>query len=91
MRRCHLSENFYEGSLFDIKEEVSRPKFDLMGDFCLKGYIIPQDDARPAFLQGFAIDLRIRWGTHEAHYDEKGREPSFVLISEQLQFKNTQH
>lgn len=86
VRRCHLSENFYEGSLFEIKEEVSRPKFDLTGDFRLKGYIIPQDEARRAYSQGFALDLPIRWVTHEAHYDEKRRELFFVPIPDWLLF-----
>lgn len=84
--RCHLSENFYEGSLFDIKEEVPRPKFDLMGDFCLKGHIVPQDDIHPPYSQGFALNLPIRWVTHEAHHEERRGEPFFLPIPKWLEF-----
>lgn len=85
VRRCHLSENFYEYSLFEIKEETSRPKFDLMGDFRLKGHIVPQNEDPFSYQQGFPLDLPARWITHEVHYSDRGREHSLRPVPKWLQ------
>jgi hypothetical protein len=78
VRRCHLSESFGENSIFQVREDAPKPRFDIGDDFLLKGHIVPQGSNPPSHLDHFPLDLPPTWITHELRYDDRGRQRSLI-------------